>query len=154
MLKTCVEHHEIIGGISLQEASVHVDVISHDSGAVSEGCEGHTPDSQALPDQGHWRHSELSWQSSDELQQQHQQHPHLCQSCRLQEDTGKLWDPTFLQTDTAYLSPRWKKDTTKSHSSVELTHVMVRMVPRSLLVTVCCYYQRLCPSLAEGTSPF
>lgn len=120
MLNTCVEQHKIIGRIPFQKASVHIDVVSHDSGTVSECCEGHTPDSQALPDQRHCRQSELSWQSSNELKQL-QQHPHLCQSCRLQEDTQKLWDQTFLQTDTAYLSPHFKKDKRKSHSSMKLT---------------------------------
>lgn len=117
MVKTCVEDHEIIGGTPFQKASIYINVVPHDSGAVSEGSEGHTPDSQALPDQRHCRQSEkLSWLSNNELKQQHhidlKQHPHQCQSCRLQEDTRRLWHQTFLQTDTAYLLPRFKTDKT------------------------------------------
>lgn len=58
--RTCVEHHEVVGGLPPQEASVHVDVVPHHGGGVSEGPEGHATDRQALPDQRHYIKAEDS----------------------------------------------------------------------------------------------
>lgn len=58
---TCVEDHEIIGGSSLQQASVHMDVVSHSHRAVSECSEGHAADCTAVPGQRH------CWQSRESM---------------------------------------------------------------------------------------
>lgn len=122
MVKTCVEDHEIIGGTPFQKASIHINIVPHNGGAVSAGSEGHTPDSQALPDQRYcWQSEKLmaeqQWSNNEQQQQQQhhldfRQHPHQCQSCRLQEDTRRLWHQMSLQTDTAYLLPHFKTDKT------------------------------------------
>lgn len=58
---TCVEDHEIIGGSSLQQASVHMDVVSHSHRAVSECSEGHATDCTAVPGERH------CWQSKESM---------------------------------------------------------------------------------------
>lgn len=50
---TCVEDHEVVGGTSLQNASVHVDVVAHSHRAVPEGAQGHAADGGPVPGQSH-----------------------------------------------------------------------------------------------------
>lgn len=50
---TCVEDQEIIRRIPSQNASIHIDIVSHDDGAVSEALKGHAPNCDAIPGQRH-----------------------------------------------------------------------------------------------------
>lgn len=109
---TCAEDHEIIGGSSLQQASVHMDVVSHSHRAVSECSEGHAADCTAVPGQRHcWQSRESmsarqGWRTESciPLHPAFLPHPHLCQSCGLLGDTQWHQGRMILQRGTASLS--------------------------------------------------